>query len=69
MSLEYRLFSISNIVLDMCVSAHHALAFANSLTFCRDSASKHRLEVELKTVKGFLEIALEQLESENLEEE
>jgi VIT1/CCC1 family predicted Fe2+/Mn2+ transporter len=68
MFLDLRLSLIQGTVLDMYVSVYHALDFADDLMSKKDSASKHRLEVELKTVKGFLEIALERLETEDLKE-
>lgn len=52
MFLDLRLSLIQGTVLDMYVSVYHALDFAEDLMSKKDSASKHRLEVELKTVKG-----------------
>jgi hypothetical protein len=60
---------ILDTVLNMYVSAYYTLDYAEDLLSDKTIRSKHRLEVELGTMQGLLDIAKEQLENEDLKED
>lgn len=69
MSLDHRLSLILDTVLNMYISVNYVLDYAEKLLTKKNRASKHRLEVELKTVEGFIDIIKEQLANEELKED
>jgi hypothetical protein len=69
MDIVILLAEILDTTLNMYVSVYNALDYAEDLLSDKTIGSKHRLEVELGTMQGLLDLAKEQLQNEDLQED